>query len=68
MLKLHTLIVYRENKILTKVNRMFNIKALRLKYKIFYLLKKNMLIEQFIKKREIKIKAKVFYAIKILSS
>ena len=68
MLKLHTLIVYRENKILTKVNEMFNIKVLRLKYKIFNLIKKNMLIEKFIKKREIKIKAKIFYAIKILSS
>ena len=68
MLKLHTLIIYRENKILSKVNQILNLKALRLKNSLFHILKKNMIIERFIRQRNLRLKAKVFYVLKILSS
>ena len=68
LLKTHTLIVYREKKILYEVERRFLIKQKELQSLCFYFLFLNRAYEKTKKKHELNYKIKVFYSLKMLSN
>lgn len=68
MMKMNSLIVYRENKILAKIQKKIARMRKTYLYWAVYSLKLNMLCEKYIKMRKLKIKIKIFYALKMMSN
>ena len=66
MLKNHTKIMKRENRIIKGVQRLINENELDYKYWAFQSLYNNMLVEQFIKQKNLRLKTKIFYLLKML--
>ena len=66
MLKLHTKIMKRENKIIKGVQKIINENELDYKYWAFQSLNNNLKVEKFIKARNLKLKTKIFYLLKML--
>jgi hypothetical protein len=66
MLKNHTKIMKRENRIITGVQRLINENELDYKYWAFQSLYNNMLVEKFIKEKNLRLKTKIFYLLKML--
>ena len=68
MMKKHTLIMKRENNILKGVQRLINENELDYKYWAFKSLYNNLLVENFVKQRNLRLKTKIFYLLKMLCS
>ena len=68
MIKTHTQIMKRENKIIQGVQRLINENELDYKYWAFKSLYNNLLVENFIKQRNLRLKTKIFYLLKMLCS
>ena len=66
MLKNHTKIMKRENRIITGVQRLINENELDSKYWAFKSLYNNMLVERFIKQKNLRMKTKIFYLLKMI--
>ena len=66
MLKKHTKIMKRENRIINGVQRLINENELDSKYWAFKSLYNNMLVEKFIKAKNLRLKTKMFYLLKML--
>lgn len=66
MLKLHTKIMKRENIIIKGVQKIINENELDYKYWAFQSLNNNLKVEKFIKARNLKLKTKIFYLLKML--
>ena len=68
MLKLHTKIMKRENNIIQGVQRLITENELDYKYWAFKSLYNNLLVENFVKQRNLRLKTKIFYLLKMLCS
>ena len=68
MMKKHTQIMKRENHIIKGVQRLINENELDYKYWAFKSLYNNLLVENFIKQRNLRLKTKIFYLLKMLCS
>ena len=66
MLKNHTKIMKRENRIISGVQRLINENELDSKYWAFKSLYNNMLVERFIKQKNLRMKTKIFYLLKMI--
>ena len=66
MLKHHTKIMKREKRIINGVQRLINENELDYKYWAFQSLYNNMLVEKFIKEKNLRLKTKIFYALKMI--
>ena len=66
MLKKHTKIMKRENKIIKGVQRLINENELDYKYWAFKSLYNNFLVENFIKQKNLRLKTKIFYSLKMV--
>ena len=66
MLKKHTKIMKRENIILKGVQRLINENELDYKYWAFRSIYNNMLVEQFVKQKNLRLKTKIFYLLKMI--
>ena len=66
MLKLHTKIMKRENKIVKGVQNLINEHRLDYKYWAFQSLYNNLKVERFIKEKNLRLKTKIFYLLKML--
>ena len=68
MLKKHTKIMKRENNIIQGVQRLITENELDYKYWAFKSLYNNLLVENFVKQRNLRLKTKIFYLLKMLCS
>ena len=68
MMKKHTQIMKRENNIIKGVKRLINENELDYKYWAFKSLYNNLLVENFVKQRNLRLKTKMFYLLKMLCS
>ena len=68
MMKTHTQIMKREKKIIQGVQRLINENELDYKYWAFKSLYNNLMVENFIKQRNLRLKTKMFYLLKMLCS
>jgi hypothetical protein len=66
MMKNHTKIMKRENQIIKGVQRLINENELDYKYWAFQSLYNNMLVEKFIKEKNLRLKTKIFYMLKMI--
>lgn len=66
MLKNHTKIMKRENQIIKGVQKLINENELDYKYWAFQSLYNNMLVEKFIKEKNLRLKTKIFYMLKMI--
>ena len=66
MLKLHTKIMKRENRIIKGVQNLINENQLDYKYWGFQSLYNNLKVEKFIKAKNLRLKTKIFYLLKML--
>ena len=66
MLKKHTKTMKRENNIIKGVQRLINENELDYKYWAFQSLYNNMLVEKFIKQKNLRLKTKIFYLLKMV--
>ena len=66
MLKLHTKIMKRENNIIKGVQNLINEHQLDYKYWAFQSLYNNLKVERFIKEKNLRLKTKIFYLLKML--
>ena len=68
MIKKHNYIIKREKKIINGVQRLINENELDYKYWAFKSIYNNFLVENFIKQRNLRLKTKIFYLLKMLCS
>ena len=66
MLKKHTKIMKRENNIIKGVQRLINENELDYKYWAFQSLYNNLKVAKFIKQKNLRLKTKIFYLLKML--
>ena len=66
LLRRHSLILYRENKIVDRLTKMYKLKRRRLINKYINLWKKFYICEKFRKVKKLRKLAKIFYAMKII--
>ena len=68
MIKKHTYIMRREKKIINGVQKLINENELDYKYWAFKSIYNNFLVENFVKQRNLRLKTKIFYLLKMLCS
>jgi hypothetical protein len=68
MMKKHTQIMKRENHIIKGVQKLITENELDYKYWAFKSLYNNFLVENFVKQRNLRLKTKIFYLLKMLCS